>query len=504
MKKGAVSTQDPIPFSPDLSLLLQYAKENIVLKQSEGFVLSNLPTHFTSQNPLKIVGVNLQTSPSYFLINEAQDFLGEGAEGKVYKGLNLVTQDIVAIKEYVLPGKNALTYIAKERQILKKMGMLVGGCRSGGNEYTVMEFCPGENLMFFLYELDDQLDKNDSGYFKAKKVIDFYTLLQLAILAVKGLITLHEKHIVYGDLKTSNFIVEHSHRMLQLKMIDFGSATDISLGDVPETCGTFGYLDPALKSGDVPGFKNDYGSLGIFLAELFTKENFQQALRQKLQACQTSVPQLSFDELYEMMPDIFSPDPELQSNAFYHKYYIHIKSLIRDLLSPQIEKRPDLTQIKAIYKTLVKMKSKLGIQKAHEMSETPRQLFYRGRRNSEPVIFPEGEDVACGSDRGLLPCRSNYSTYRKMGHSTSALTMTKENKFPHLLVHSQTLPALSQKLSASSSNLLEDKKVTPNKIGMLFLSTPFYKSKSKDKSAEKVIKKEASSKQEKKKKSPRQ
>lgn len=81
------------------------------------------------------------------------------------------------------------------------------------------------------------------------------------------LVTLHDQGIVYGDLKTSNVIIDVNDH---LRLIDFDLAHDLGNDNAFRGHGTRGYMSPQQAGGEPMTALDDMYSLGALLYSLFT------------------------------------------------------------------------------------------------------------------------------------------------------------------------------------------------------------------------------------------
>ena len=79
---------------------------------------------------------------------------------------------------------------------------------------------------------------------------------------VRLLETIHAQGLIYGDLKSANVIIAPSG---QLRLLDFGSAYDISGHFPPFGKGTVGYMSPQRERDELPTIADDIYGLGALL-----------------------------------------------------------------------------------------------------------------------------------------------------------------------------------------------------------------------------------------------
>ena len=113
--------------------------------------------------------------------------------------------------------------------------------------YIVMQSCTGGELF------DRIAERNFDEREAAVAVVDVLSALNF----------LHSKRIVHRDVKPENLLYEHERAGAPLKLIDFGFAVQLEMGQrATEMCGTSAYIAPEVLRGDY-SVECDVWSLGV-------------------------------------------------------------------------------------------------------------------------------------------------------------------------------------------------------------------------------------------------
>lgn len=136
--------------------------------------------------------------------------IGEGSFGSIYKGENVRTRELVAIK--VEPIENDLKLLKNESIIYQFLNNIQGipivkwYGKDEKNYYMVINLL-GESL---------QSIKNNNKTFSLSSV------LQIGIQVILLLKTIHEKGLVHRDIKPDNFLLGLNNQRKRIYIIDFG------------------------------------------------------------------------------------------------------------------------------------------------------------------------------------------------------------------------------------------------------------------------------------------
>lgn len=194
----------------------------------------------------------------------AQNLLGEGGFGCVYKG---VLPDLreVAVKQLKIGGSQGEREFRAEVEIITRVHhrhlvSLVGYCISEHQRLLVYDYVPNNTLHYHLH------DEN-------RPIMDWATRIKVAAGAARGIAYLHEDchpRIIHRDIKSSNILLDSN---FEAQVSDFGLAKlalDSNTHVTTRVMGTFGYMAPEYATSGKLTEKSDVYSFGVVLLELIT------------------------------------------------------------------------------------------------------------------------------------------------------------------------------------------------------------------------------------------
>lgn len=184
--------------------------------------------------------------------------VGRGAYADVYRGVNLKTNQVVAIKQIaldpghdllVLMGEIDLLKILKHENIVKYHGFV----KNLTSLNVILEYCGRGSLR--------QLYKQAGHGFAELEIVSYVKPI------LRGLNYLHEQGVVHRDVKAANVLLTDSG---EVKLADFGVATKVA--NLHNTVvGTPNWMAPeSVLGGEGICTASDIWSLGATIIELFT------------------------------------------------------------------------------------------------------------------------------------------------------------------------------------------------------------------------------------------
>jgi len=198
---------------------------------------------------------------------ELKEFLGEGGMSAVYKAQNLAVRKPVAIKVIHSSQSSDPQSIRRLQQEARAAGVLDHpnlvhvydfGITEEGEAYLIMELLDGQSLSQILAGQKRLSNKQVTSMFA-----EICTGLEYA----------HQKGIVHRDLKPSNVMLVRESNHLRVKIVDFGIARDLNVGEsqrlttTGQLIGSPPYMSPEQCSGLPLDARSDIYSLGCMLYE---------------------------------------------------------------------------------------------------------------------------------------------------------------------------------------------------------------------------------------------
>lgn len=236
---------------------------------------------------------------------ETVGFLGRGGFGKVTLVKDTITGNRLALKELSkghLIAQNEEDAVINEKTIMRKTSspflvQLAATFNRGDYLYVLMEAVLGG-------ELYDTF--NNRHLYGQHELVMFY-----AACVVKGFQHLHERFIVYRDLKPENLVLDQKG---YCKITDFGLAKFV-MGKTFTNVGTPDYLAPEVIAGTGHACSVDWWTLGILIYELimsappFTADNDAAIFRNIAKGIETADFPPIRSSWVDLVQELCRPDP---------------------------------------------------------------------------------------------------------------------------------------------------------------------------------------------------
>ena len=211
------------------------------------------------------------------------DIIGNGAFGMVFKGREIKTNELRAIKVIKLDELKGsiIAYNDEKEDSEKKFQTCIDGfiqeCEnmkacSNINSVKFYEYFQEKNIFVIIMELCDcnlsQLLLKNNGGFDEKEIYEIMKQLNNAFKVMK------ENKIIHRDLKPENILIKYEdNNKYIIKLSDYGSSkrlNSLTQNYCNSKKGTLIYMAPELLKGEKPiyNYKCDLWSIGIILYRL--------------------------------------------------------------------------------------------------------------------------------------------------------------------------------------------------------------------------------------------
>ncbi|CAH8659905.1 unnamed protein product [Schistosoma guineensis] len=187
--------------------------------------------------------------------------IGRGSYAKVFQVEHKPTNRIYAmkvIKKETILDEEDIDWVQTEKHVFEcatNHPFLVGlhSCfQTRSRLFFVIEFVNGGDLMFYM-QRNLRLAEDYARFYAAEICI--------------ALNFLHERGIIYRDLKLDNVLMDSEGH---IKLTDYGMCKEGIIGDMTTTtfCGTPNYIAPEILKGESYSFSVDWWALGVLMFEM--------------------------------------------------------------------------------------------------------------------------------------------------------------------------------------------------------------------------------------------
>jgi serine/threonine protein kinase/tetratricopeptide (TPR) repeat protein len=241
--------------------------------------------------------------------------IGEGGMGTVYRALDRLTGQHVALKQVSvktdvpLPSNPSANTTRNYRLALAQEFKTLASLRHP-NIISVLDYGFEGDQPYFTMELLE----NPQNILKAAKALPQAEQVDLLVQTLQALVYLHRRGIVHRDIKPDNVLVIDGN----VKMLDFGlAAAHEQMNEDEAVVGTLAYLAPEVLQGFNASEVSDIYAIGMIAYELF-------AGRYPFET----------DNVTHLIQDIVHTYPEIDA--------LDVTSEIKNVLRRMLEKNPNL------------------------------------------------------------------------------------------------------------------------------------------------------------------
>ena len=207
---------------------------------------------------------------------QIEQLLGRGGMGTVYRALDVMVGDVVALKilDATVTAAKELEWFRREVRLARRIthpnvARTHDMGEQNGAHYITMEFVEGTTLQELLRARDAE-DKDAEGR-RRRQALDAGRAARIAWAVSEGLVAAHAAGVVHRDLKPANVLIERSGRVV---LTDFGIAralSDEAMGARTQgVVGTPLYMAPEQLTGAQVDVRADLYALGLMLFEMLT------------------------------------------------------------------------------------------------------------------------------------------------------------------------------------------------------------------------------------------
>lgn len=199
-----------------------------------------------------------------------QDKLGQGGMGAVYRALDRLTDQQVALKHVTLEKQN-LSFASRATSVDVEVALAQEFKTLASLRHphiiSVLDYGFDENLQpYFTMELLE----NAQDIIEAGSTLSQDDQVLLLVQVLQALAYLHRRGIIHRDLKPDNVLVING----QVKVLDFGLAVAQEYLTASEdvVAGTLAYMAPEVLQGQPASVASDLYAVGVMAYELFAEK----------------------------------------------------------------------------------------------------------------------------------------------------------------------------------------------------------------------------------------
>lgn len=201
-----------------------------------------------------------------YILNERYEIhekIGEGGMAFVYRGVDLETQNVVALK--IL--KKEFSY---DEEFIKRFKNEAAAAQklSHPNIVSIYDMGNEEDIHYIVREYIDGLSLDE--LIKAKRKLPWRNTLKISAQILSAVDHAHKNNIIHRDIKPLNVMITAEG---EVKLTDFGIARAVSSATksaANDSAGSVHYLSPEQIRGGFVDERSDVYSIGITMYEMIT------------------------------------------------------------------------------------------------------------------------------------------------------------------------------------------------------------------------------------------
>ncbi len=215
-----------------------------------------------------ILGEELSDYPTlYGSRYKVKNLLGQGTTGAVFKGKDIVTENIIAIKVLNLSSELEANQL-DEYKFRFHREIETAGNLSHPNIVKILDSGETDGFAYIAMEYVDGI--NLRNYARADRLLHPKTVLKIIAQCADALSYSHKQDLIHRDIKPANIIYNQGDDYV--KLTDFGIARipDSTRTRAGSILGTPLYMSPEQLAGERLDARSDLYSLGVTLYHLLT------------------------------------------------------------------------------------------------------------------------------------------------------------------------------------------------------------------------------------------
>jgi len=262
------------------------------------------------------------------------DSVASGGTGTVFRAFSLRDNSPFALKVLHAADDALIRRMRSEFRLLTRLDhpsllrVHDFGYFDDGRAWFIMDWIDGDPLA-------PSHVRDAEGVFDATR---FATLVADIAAALEYI---HSQHILHGDLKPGNILIDFNNGSLVVRLMDFGLSIPSSSRGSSGLCGTIDYMPPEAIRGERVGEAADLYALGCVLFEVasghppFVGENATAVLKQHLRADIPELPPEIPAQCAEWIRTLMQKQPPLRYRTAFQLHAAAASFLGREITLPK-------------------------------------------------------------------------------------------------------------------------------------------------------------------------